>query len=58
MVVRPGNSAIRVGPFICYSTVDARSALFLVVKGLNIKSWTGREALNETWNPDKVNSCL
>jgi hypothetical protein len=33
LVVSPGNSAIRAAPLICYSTVNARSAILLVRKG-------------------------
>lgn len=37
MVVRPGNYAVRMGPLICYPTVNARPALLLMVKGFEYK---------------------
>lgn len=54
MAVRPANSAIRVGPLICYPTVSARSAVLLVAKGFEYKFID----MNETWNSDEASICL
>lgn len=45
-MVRPGNSAVRVGLLIGYLTVSARSAVLLVVKGFEYKFIDMKRELN------------
>lgn len=56
-MVRPGNSAVRVGLLIGYLTVSARSAVLLVMRRFEYKFTDMKKELNETLNSAEANSC-